>query len=55
MFKIQLHEQISLSNSEVVFITISELIRKALIARAARTGDPIEVVVEMAIASSLDS
>jgi hypothetical protein len=51
----QLHEQLSLSDAEVILLRLPERIRTALIDRAAEIDYPIEAVVEMAIASFLDT
>jgi hypothetical protein len=51
----QLHEQLSLSDAEIILLRLPERIRKALIDRAAEIEYPIEAVVEMAIASFLDT
>jgi hypothetical protein len=51
----QLHEQLSLSDAEVILVRLPERIRTALIDRAAKIEYPIEAVVEMAIASFLDT
>jgi hypothetical protein len=51
----QLHEQLSLLDAEVILLRLPERIRTALIDRAAEIEYPIEAVVEMAIASFLDS
>ncbi len=51
----QLHEQLSLSDAEAILLRLPERIRTALIARAAEIEYPIEAVVEMAIASFLDT
>jgi hypothetical protein len=51
----QLHEQLSLSDAEVILLRLPERIRSALIDRAAEIEYPIEAVVEMAIASFLDT
>jgi hypothetical protein len=51
----QLHEQLSLSDAEVILLRLLERIRTALIDRAAEIEYPIEAVVEMAIASFLDT
>lgn len=51
----QLHEQLSLSDAEVILLRLPERIRMALIDRAAEIEYPIEAVVEMAIASFLDT
>jgi hypothetical protein len=51
----QLHEQLSRSDAEVILFRLPERIRTALIDRAAEIDYPIEAVVEMAIASFLDT
>jgi hypothetical protein len=51
----QLHEQLSLSDAEVILFRLPERIRTALVDRAAEIEYPIEAVVEMAIASFLDT
>ncbi len=51
----QLHEQLSRSDTEVILLHLPERIRTALIARATEIDYPIEAVVEMAIASFLDT
>ncbi len=51
----QLHEKLSLSDAEVILLRLPERIRTALIDRAAEIEYPIEAVVEMAIASFLDT
>jgi hypothetical protein len=51
----QLQEQLSLSDTEIILEHLPERIRTALIARAAEIEYPIEAVVEMAIASFLDT
>jgi hypothetical protein len=51
----QLHEQLSRSDAEVILLRLPERIRTALINRAAEIEYPIEAVVEMAIASFLDT
>jgi hypothetical protein len=51
----QLHEQLSFSDAEVILLRLPERIRTALIDRAAEIEYPIEAVVEMAIASFLDT
>ncbi|MBW4578264.1 MAG: hypothetical protein KME42_01665 [Tildeniella nuda ZEHNDER 1965/U140] len=50
-----LQEQLSLSDAEVILGRLPERIREALIARAADIEYPIEAVIEMAIASFLDT
>ena len=59
----QVHEQLSLSDAEVILLRLPERIRAALISRAAEIEYPMleeplsanEAVVEMAIASFLDT
>ena len=59
----QVHEQLSLSDAEVILLRLPERIRPALISRAAEIEYPMleeplsanEAVVEMAIASFLDT
>jgi hypothetical protein len=53
--QMQLHEQLSRSDAEVILLRLPERIRTALIDRAAEIEYPIEAVVEMAIASFLDT
>lgn len=51
----QIQEQLSISDAEIILSHLPERIRTALIARAAEIEYPIEAVVEMAIASFLDT
>ncbi|NJL91056.1 MAG: hypothetical protein HC916_15650 [Coleofasciculaceae cyanobacterium SM2_1_6] len=51
----QLQEQLSISDAEIILSHLPERIRNALIARATEIEYPIEAVVEMAIASFLDT
>ena len=51
----QLQEQLSISDAEIILGHLPERIRTALIARATEIEYPIEAVVEMAIASFLDT
>jgi hypothetical protein len=51
----KLQEQLSPADAEVILGRLPERIRKALIERAAGIEYPIEAVIEMAIASFLDS
>jgi hypothetical protein len=48
-------EQLSAADAEAILENLPERIRAALIARAAEIEYPLEAVVEMAIASVLDS
>ena len=51
----QLQEQLSISDAEIILGHLPERIRTALIVRATEIEYPIEAVVEMAIASFLDT
>jgi hypothetical protein len=51
----KLLEQLSATDAQVILERLPERIRAAMIARAAEIEYPIEAVVEMAIASFLDS
>jgi len=51
----KLQEQLSPSDAEVILERLPTRIRAALVARAAEIEYPIEAVVEMAIASFLDT
>lgn len=51
----KLQEQLSSADAEVILGRLPERIRVALVNRAAEIDYPIESVVEMAIASFLDS
>jgi hypothetical protein len=51
----KLQEQLSLADAEAILERLPERIRVALIGRAAEIEYPIEAVVEMAIASFLDT
>jgi hypothetical protein len=53
--KAKLQEQLSPADAEVILGRLPERIRAALIARATEIEYPIEAVVEMAIASFLDT
>jgi hypothetical protein len=48
-------EQLSPADAEIILKRLPERIRAALIARAAEIEYPIEAVIEMAIASFLDT
>lgn len=50
-----LQEQLSPADAEVILRRLPKRIRAALIARAAEIEYPIEAVIEMAIASFLDT
>jgi hypothetical protein len=47
----QLHEQLSLSDAEVILLRLPERIATTLVDRAAEIEYPIKAVVEMAIAT----
>ncbi len=51
----KLQEQLSPADAEVILGRLPERIRAALLARATEIEYPVEAVVEMAIASFLDS
>lgn len=51
----KLQEQLSSADAEVILGRLPERIRVALIARATEIEYPIEALVEMAIASFLDT
>jgi hypothetical protein len=51
----KLQEQLSPADAEVILGRLPERIQKALVERAAEIEYPIEAVIEMAIASFLDS
>ncbi|MFN6528830.1 hypothetical protein [Nostoc sp. ChiSLP03a] len=51
----KLQEQLSPNDAEVILGCLPERIRAALIARATEIEYPIEAVIEMAIASFLDT
>jgi hypothetical protein len=48
-------EQLSASDAEVILERLPKRIREALVVRAAEIEYPIEAVIEMAIASFLDT
>jgi hypothetical protein len=51
----QLHEQLSCSDAKVILLRLPERVRTALVDRAAEIEYPVEAVVEMVIASFLDT
>lgn len=51
----KLQEQLSFADAEAILGRLPERIRVALVARAAEIEYPVEAVVEMAIASFLDT
>jgi len=48
-------EKLSLADAQIILAHLPERIQLALIARAVEINYPIELIVEMAIASFLDS
>jgi hypothetical protein len=48
-------EQLSFTDAEVILERLPERIRAAIIARASEIEYPVEAVIEMAIASFLDT
>ena len=53
--KAKVQEQLTSADAEVILGVLPERIREALIARANEIEYPIEAVIEMAIASFLDT
>jgi hypothetical protein len=51
----KLQEQLTSTDAEAILGVLPDRIREAIIARAAEIEYPVEAVVEMAIASFLDS
>jgi hypothetical protein len=51
----KLQEQLSLADAEIILGRLPDRIQAALIARAAEIEYPLEAVIEMAIASFLDT
>jgi hypothetical protein len=51
----KLHEQLSPADAEIILGRLPERIREALITRATEIEYPVEAVIEMAIASFLDT
>lgn len=51
----EIQEQLSSTDAEVILGRLPKRIQEALIARAAEIEYPIEAVIEMAIASFLDT
>jgi hypothetical protein len=52
---LKLSEQISSADAEIILKCLPERIQEALIARATEIDYPVEAVIEMAIASFLDT
>ena len=53
--QVKLSEQISSTDAEIILTQLPEHIKDVLITRAAEIDYPIEAVLEMAIASFLDT
>ncbi|MBC6420377.1 MAG: hypothetical protein GDA38_01515 [Hormoscilla sp. SP12CHS1] len=53
--QVKLLEQLSDSDAEIILERLPERIRSAIIARATAIDYPVEAVIEMAIASFLDT
>ncbi|MBO1349779.1 MAG: hypothetical protein EBE86_021460 [Hormoscilla sp. GUM202] len=53
--QVKLLEQLSDTDAEIILERLPERIRSALIARATEIDYPVEAVIEMAIASFLDT
>ncbi|MDB9517056.1 hypothetical protein PN466_08850 [Roseofilum reptotaenium CS-1145] len=51
---VQLQEQLSPADDQIILGQLPDRIREALVARAVEIEYPVEAVVEMAIASFLD-
>ena len=53
--QVELLEQLSATDAKIILERLPEKIKAALIARAAEIDYPVEAIIEMAIASFLDS
>lgn len=53
--QVKLSEQISPKDAEIILRRLPEWIQDALIARATEIDYPVEAIIEMAIASFLDT
>ncbi|WP_027403957.1 hypothetical protein [Aphanizomenon flos-aquae] len=53
--QVELLEQLSATDAKIILECLPEKIRVALIARAAEIDYPVEAIIEMAIASFLDT
>ncbi|MDD1415043.1 hypothetical protein MEN41_10480 [Dolichospermum sp. ST_con] len=53
--QVELLEQLSATDAKIILERLPEKIRVALIARAVEIDYPLEAIIEMAIASFLDS
>ncbi|ELR97356.1 hypothetical protein [Gloeocapsa sp. PCC 73106] len=52
---VKLSEQISSADAEIILKCLPDWIQEALIARATEIDYPVEAIIEMAIASFLDT
>ncbi len=53
--QVELLEQLSATDAKIILECLPEKIKAALIARAAEIDYPVEAIIEMAIASFLDT
>jgi hypothetical protein len=53
--QVKISEQISSADAEIILRRLPDWVQSALIARAAQIDYPVEAVLEMAIASFLDT
>ena len=53
--QVELLEQLSATDAKIILERLPEKIKAALIARAAKIDYPVEAIIEMAIASFLDT
>ncbi|MEY2977579.1 MAG: hypothetical protein RLZZ435_1718 [Cyanobacteriota bacterium] len=53
--QVKLSEQISSADAEIILKHLPDWIQGALVARAAEIDYPVEAIIEMAIASFLDT
>jgi hypothetical protein len=53
--QVELLEQLSATDAKIILERLPEKIKAALIARAVEIDYPVEAIIEMAIASFLDS
>lgn len=53
--QVELLEQLSATDAKIILERLPEKIKAALIARAAEIDYPVEAIIEMAIASFLDT
>ena len=55
IMQVELLEQLSATDAKIILERLPEKIKAALIARAVEIDYPVEAIIEMAIASFLDS